>query len=229
MLHSHAAENRAEVAAVRELTGRSNIAYLDDVGLTGADVVLAHGVHLAAEETQILARTGTRVCHCPGANLKLASGIADLPGLWTAGVVVGLGADGPPCNNRLSAFHEMSLAGTIHGLRHGPTAVDPWSVLAMVTRDGAHALNLESEIGTLEPGKAADLLVLGGNHWSLLPDGDPASRVVFGGSPLQVRHVTVAGDQVVQNGVVTTVDERELVTRVREAWRATRRRMEEVA
>jgi len=229
LLQSHAAENRAEVAAVRELTGRSNIGFLDDVGLTGSDVVLAHGVHLDPEEMSILARTGTRVCHCPGANLKLASGIADLPGLWAAGVVVALGADGPPCNNRLSVFNEMSLAGSIHGLRHGPTAVDPWAVLAMATREGAQALHLASELGTLEPGKAADLVVLGGHHWSLLPDGDPASRVVYGGSALQVRHVAVAGKLLVCDGALTTVDEPELVARVREGWLATRRRMEEVA
>jgi cytosine/adenosine deaminase-related metal-dependent hydrolase len=101
LLQSHAAENREEVAAVRSATGLGNIRFLERVGLTGKDVVLAHGVHLDPEEVRLLAATATRICHCPGTNLKLGSGIADLPLLRDAGVPLALGADGAPCNNRL--------------------------------------------------------------------------------------------------------------------------------
>lgn len=227
LLQTHAAENRDEVAAVRRLSGHSNIDYLDDHGLTGEDVVLAHGIYLDDAEIRRLAETRTTICHCPGANLKLGSGIADVPGLFKAGIPVVLGADGPPCNNRLSIFYEMSLAATIHGLRRGPGVVDPWKVLGMATRDGATALHLDREIGTLEVGKAADLVVVDLEEWSGLPGGDPASRIVFGCGPQMVRHVVVAGRRVVENRTLVTAEPAEVRSRVAEAWRATRQRMEE--
>ena len=226
LLQTHAAENRDEVAAVRRISGRSNIDYLDDHGLTGEDVVLAHGIYLDAAEIRRLADTRTTICHCPGANLKLGSGIADVPGLIDAGIPVVLGADGPPCNNRLSVFYEMSLAATIHGLRHDPGVVDPWKVLAMATRDGAKALHLDRDIGTLEPGKAADLVVVDLEEWSGLPGGDPASRIVFGCNSQMVRHVVVAGHRVVENRTLVTAEPAEVRSRVAEAWRSTRQRME---
>ncbi len=228
LLHSHASENRAEVTAVRRLTGHDNITYLHQVGLTGEDVVLAHGVHLSPAEVELLAATRTRICHCPGANLKLASGIADVPGLLRAGVPVMLGADGPPCNNRLSVFHEMSLAGTIHTLRHGPRAMSPWTVLAMATREGAKALHLASEIGTLEPGKAADLVIVGTTAWAMLPGGDPASRLVHGATAADVRHVVVDGRLLVRDGrLIDELDAGGMRQRISQAWTATRSRLEE--
>jgi cytosine/adenosine deaminase-related metal-dependent hydrolase len=228
LLQSHAAENRHEVAEVRARSGRGNIEFLDDHGLLGDDVVLAHGVHLDEAEVRRLAGTRTTICHCPGANLKLGSGIADVPGLVEAGVSVVLGADGPPCNNRLSIFHEMSLAATIHGLRHGPAALDPWAVLGMATREAAEALHMGTEIGTLEEGKAGDVVVVELDEWSALPGGDPASRIVFGGGPHMVRHVVVAGQPLVVDGQLVDVDTTALRQRIGGAWGATKRRMEEM-
>jgi len=228
LLQSHAAENRNEVEEVLTLSGRGNIDFLDDHGLLGDDVILAHGVHLDETDVRRLADTRTTICHCPGANLKLGSGIADVPGLLAAGVPVVLGADGPPCNNRLSIFHEMSLAATIHSLRHGPAALDPWAVLAMATRDGAAALHLADEVGTLENGKAGDIVVVELEEWSGLPGGDPASRIVFGGSSQMVRHVVVAGQPLVVDGALVSTDTEALRQRINDAWRATKRRMEEM-
>jgi len=227
LLQSHAAENRSEVEQVLALTGRGNIDFLDDYGLLGDDVILAHGVHLDETDVRRLASTRTTICHCPGANLKLGSGIADVPGLLAAGVPVVLGADGPPCNNRLSIFYEVSLAATIHNLRHGTTALDQWAVLGMATRDGAAALHLADEVGTLENGKAGDVVVVELEEWSGLPGGDPASRIVFGGGPQMVRHVVVAGQPVVIDGTLVNTDTEALRQRIDDAWRATRRRMEE--
>jgi cytosine/adenosine deaminase-related metal-dependent hydrolase len=227
LLQSHANENEREVEQVHHTTGSSNISYLHELGLTGEDVVLAHGVHVSSEEIELLAETGTRICHCPGANLKLASGIADVPRLLEAGVLVVLGADGPPCNNRMSMFHEMSLAATLHSLRHGPRAMPAQRVLQMATRDGARALHLDHLIGTLETGKLADVVVIDMRSWSLLPDGEPASRIVYGGSARDVRHVVVAGRAVVVNGRITTAEESQISDHARAAWRATRARIEE--
>ena len=226
LLHTHASENIGEIEEVRRRFNRTNIDYLHSVGLTGPDVVLAHGVHLIDEEKRQLAETGTRICHCPGANLKLASGIADVPELLNLGVSVGLGADGAPCNNRLSIFHEMALAGTLHTLRHGPKALDAWSVLAMATREGARALHLEDTAGTLEPGKAADITVVGLDAWSLQPGGDPASRLVYGATAGDVRHVVVDGFPVVKDGAILTDSGPDIQEHAREAWLATRNRME---
>ncbi len=226
LLQTHACENRMEVEEVRRITGLDTIDYLADRGLVGPDVVLAHGVHLLPHEIKRLADTRTTICHCPGANLKLGSGVADVPGLLAAGVRVALGADGPPCNNRLSVFHEMSLAGTLPGLRQGPAALGAWAVLAMATREGAAALHLENEIGTLEAGKSADIVVLETQDWSMLPGGDPASQIVFGASAQMVRHVVVAGRPVVINGRLVTGDPEAIRLRVAEAWDSTRQRME---
>ena len=225
LLHSHASENTDEVEAVRRTTGMRNIDYLHAVGLTGSDVILAHGVHLDPTEIELLAQTGTRICHCPGANLKLGSGIADVPRLRSSGVVVGLGADGPPCNNRLSAIAEMSLAATIHGIRSGPTALGAWQALSMATREGARALHLSDSVGTLTPGKAAEVAVVSLEEWSTLPGEDPAARVVHGATARDIRHVVVDGRAVVRDHALTRVDSSELRTRIDEAWRAVRSRM----
>jgi len=225
LLQTHAAENRDETAKVRTLTGLANIAYLDSVGLTGPDVVLAHGIHLEPGDAGLLARTGTAICHCPGANLKLASGIADVPALLQAGIRVALGADGPPCNNRLSILHEMSLAGTLHNLRHGPTAIDPWAVLGMATREGARALGLGDVTGTLEAGKAADLVVIDGRDWPLLPEADPASRIVYGAGTADVRHVVVDGRIVVRERKLEAGDPDTIRAHVGEAAEAVASRM----
>ena len=109
--------------------------------------MLAHCVQVTLDEIQTLARTATSVAHCPGANLKLASGHAPLTRLLAAGVNVALGADGAPCNNTLDVFHEMRLAGTIHLPAAGAAAVPPAEVLAMATVRGARALGLSEEIG----------------------------------------------------------------------------------
>jgi cytosine/adenosine deaminase-related metal-dependent hydrolase len=225
LLQSHASENRWEVEEVRRQTGLRNVEYLHDVGLTGNDVVLAHGVHLEPEEIQILANTDTRICHCPGTNLKLASGIADVRRLMDSGVCVALGSDGAPCNNRLSAFHEMSLAGTLQSLRHGPQALSAAKVLAMATRNGAKTLHMEDHIGTLEEGKAADIAVISLDGWSLLPDGEPSSRIVYGATARDVRHVVVDGCPVVVDGHLTLAEEEEIRRRSQTAWEATQGRM----
>jgi 5-methylthioadenosine/S-adenosylhomocysteine deaminase len=205
LLHTHASENPAETRAVREKTGLGNVAALARFGIAGPDTVLAHCVHLDESEFGLLARQRTGVAHCPGANLKLASGIADLPRLLADGVRVGLGADGPPCNNRLSVFHEMALAGTLHNLARGAGAVDPWSVLEMATWRGAELLGLD-RVGRLVPEWKADVVVLGCTAWAMEPAGDPAAMVVYGGGVEAVRHVVVDGRAVVMDGALTTAD-----------------------
>ncbi len=224
-LHTHASENPRETQLVRDLTGRGNVAALADVGLSGADTVLAHAVHLDDEEFAVLARSRTGVAHCPGANLKLASGIADLPRLLREGVRVGLGADGPPCNNRLSIFHEMSLAGTLHNLRGGAAAVDAWTVLELATWRGAEAIGLGGRVGRLAPGYCADVTVLGIESWAMEPAGDPAAMIVHGAADRDVRHVFVDGRMVVHDGELATADGADIRRAARAAAASLERRL----
>lgn len=203
LVHTHAAENSQETELVRHQTGKGNVSFLADLGIGGSRAVLAHCVHLDEEEFALVGEQRTGIAHCPGANLKLASGIADLPRFLAVGARVGLGADGPPCNNRLSVFHEMALAGTLHTLRHGAGAIDPWTVLELATWRGAEAMGLE-QVGRLEPGWAADLVVLDSTPWAMEPGGDPAAAIVFGGGPEAVRHVVVNGDLVVRDRALVT-------------------------
>jgi cytosine/adenosine deaminase-related metal-dependent hydrolase len=217
LLHTHASENSEETNRVRELTGMGSVAALSHHGLGGRDVVLAHCVHLGDDEVDLLAKEGTAVAHCPGSNLKLASGIADVPRLLARGIRVGLGADGPPCNNRLSIFHEMALAGTLHNLAHGADAVDPWAVLEMATWRGAEALGWGGEVGRLVPGARADVVVLGPHSLAMEPSGDPASVIVYGCGAEAVRHVMVDGDLVVRDGRLVTADVAEIRASARTA------------
>ena len=202
MLHTHASESRDETARVRDLTGQGNVEYLAGRTLCGTDTVLAHCIHLTDEEFALLAAQGTGVAHCPAANLKLGSGIADLPRMLREGIRVGLGADGPPCNNRLSIFREMFLAGTLHSLNSGPTAVDPWEVLELATWRGAEVIGWGGELGRLAPGWRGDLVVLRSETWGMAPLADPAAAVVFGGDDSVVRHVVVDGRVVVEDGTL---------------------------
>jgi cytosine/adenosine deaminase-related metal-dependent hydrolase len=158
LVHTHASENTEEVALVAQRTGRRNVRYLDDVGISGTHVVLAHVIHVEPAERELLAVRGTTVAHCPSSNLKLASGICPVPEFRAQGIRVTLGADGAPCNDRLDAFTEMRLAVLLPKVRLGPGALSAWDVVRMATAEGAAALGLDA--GTLEPGRRADFVVL---------------------------------------------------------------------
>jgi cytosine/adenosine deaminase-related metal-dependent hydrolase len=157
-VHTHASENVDEVALVARRTGRPNVRYLDEVGISGPHVVLAHVIHVDAAERALLASRGTTVAHCPSSNLKLASGICPMPEYRAQGIRVTLGADGAPCNDRLDAFTEMRLAALLPKVRLGPAGISAWDVVRMATADGAAALALNA--GTLEPGRRADFVLL---------------------------------------------------------------------
>jgi 5-methylthioadenosine/S-adenosylhomocysteine deaminase len=215
-LHTHASENQGEIAAVREHFGMDNVAYLHSIGMTGSDTVLAHCVWVTSEEQKILRQSGTHVAHCPSSNLKLASGIARVPDLLRMGVNVCLAADGAPCNNNLDAFGEMRLAGLIHGPRNGPDAMPPLTVVEMATLRGARALGLESEIGSLEPGKKADVIVVRAKDLHHTPSPDPYSLLVFCARGSDVEHVLIDGAIRVRAGQIMGLDVPTLVARADE-------------
>jgi len=205
VMHTHAAETPLELDTVKRETGHDEIAYLDSVGISGPRAALAHCVWVDKDDIAVLARQRTNVVHCPSSNLKLGSGIAPIPEMLAAGCRVGIGADGAPCNNRLDAFSEMRLAALIQKPRLGPDALPAAQALELATLGGARALGLEADIGSIEVGKCADLIVLDLEGPHAQPDeADLISRIVYSARAADVRHVIVDGRVVVRDGDLKT-------------------------
>lgn len=215
-IHTHASENATECDVVRQRVGQDNVAYFHSLGISGPHVTLAHCVWLTAEEQRLLRETGTVVCHCPSSNLKLASGIAKIPELMDAGVRVCLGADGAPCNNNLDLFLEMRLAALLHKPRVGPLGMPPLRVLEMATLEGARALGLEAEVGSLEEGKRADVTVvdLRGLHSTPAPE-NVLGALVHSGRSTDVTHVIIDGKPVLKDRQLLTLDAAEVAANAR--------------
>jgi 5-methylthioadenosine/S-adenosylhomocysteine deaminase len=212
IVHSHASENRNECALVESETGLRNVAYLDSIGLSGRHVVLAHCVHLDAAEFETLANTRTNVAHCPSSNLKLGSGIAEITRMLDRGVSVSLGADGAACNNRLDMFTEMRSMALLQKAMHGPEVVPAKQALRIATIGGAKALALEKQIGTLEAGRHADVIVVNLDSLHSTPSShDPASALVYSAQTSDVRRVVIDGRVVMKDRELLTLDESSVV------------------
>lgn len=211
MIHTHSSENRTECAMVEAETGLRNINYLDSVGVSGRHVALAHCVHLSNEEIRVLKTTGTNVSHCPSSNLKLGSGIAPVAKLLEEGVSVSLGADGAACNNRLDMFTEMRTAALLQKALHGPEVLPAGRVLRMATIDGARALGLDAEIGSLEVGKRADVAVVRLDRLHTSPEAEIVSSLVYAAEASDVQSVLIDGRVVMQDRMLLSIDERETV------------------
>ena len=211
LVHTHASENRTEIELVERATGKRNIEYLHEVGLAAPHVVMAHCVHPNESELQILSATGTRVSHCPSSNLKLGSGIAPVTEMLARGISVSLGADGAPCNNRLDMLTEMRTAALLQKVTSGTEALPARQALRMATIEGARALGLEREIGSLETGKRADLLLLDMERLHLTPHPEVVSAIVYGAQSADVRTVLIDGRIVLHEGELTTLDERQVI------------------
>jgi 5-methylthioadenosine/S-adenosylhomocysteine deaminase len=196
----HLAETQQEVAEIKQKTGLSPASYLDRLGLLDELTVVVHAVWLDSEEQDLLAQRGVKVSHCPESNLKLAAGVAPLPELLDKGVAVGLGTDGAASNNNLDLWGEMSLTARLHKVwRQDPTLLPAAQTVALATREGAKVLGLEDRIGTLTPGKEADLIVVELNHPHLTPLFDPFSHLVYAARAADVRHVMVGGRWLLQD------------------------------
>jgi 5-methylthioadenosine/S-adenosylhomocysteine deaminase len=212
MIHTHAAENRSECEIVERETGKRNVTYLDSLGISGAHVVLAHCVHLDTEEMETLERTKTNVAHCPSSNLKLGSGLARIAEMLARKIPVSLGADGAACNNRLDMFTEMRTAALLQKLAHGPEVLPAARVLRMATIDGARALGLEKEIGSLETGKRADLIVVNLDQLHSSPQRDDVvSALVYSAGSSDVRTTIIDGRVVMRDGELLTLNESDVI------------------
>lgn len=213
--HTHSSENKSEVEEVRKRFGKENIEYFNSIGVLDDHTVLAHCIHVNDSEMKTMKKQNSRVSHCPSSNLKLGSGVANIPKYLSEGINVSLGADGAPCNNNLSVFNEMRLAALIQKPIHGPTSMDAKTVFKLATIEGAKALHLDNEIGSIEVGKKADIVLLNlekANQSVLSNDENIYSDIVYSASKENVSSVFIQGDQVVVNGKSLIYDEGEIIS-----------------
>lgn len=209
VIHTHASEHRDEIALIRSRTGRKNVDYLADTGLASKHLCLAHCVWVDEDEQALLADRDVKVLHCPGSNLKLGSGLAPVVEMRRKGISVSLGADGAACNNHLDMFEEMRLAAVLQSVRHAPGALTARDAVWMATREGARALGLEKEIGSIEAGKRADLILVDAHG------PDPYSAIVYASRGTNVRTTIVDGEVLVDDFRPTRWDHGELAASAR--------------
>jgi 5-methylthioadenosine/S-adenosylhomocysteine deaminase len=218
IVHTHASENREEIEVVRRISGgMSNLEYLADTGLATPHLCTAHCVWVSDAEQALLAERGVKVLHCPSSNLKLGSGLAPVTEMRARGISVSLGADGAACNNRLDMFEEMRLAATLQAVRVRPGALTARDALWMATREGAKALGLEAQVGSIEPGKRADLVLVDRDAPHLAPDPDPWSTLVYGARGSDVRMTMVDGEILVRDFELTREDAAGIAAEARQA------------
>ena len=219
-LHTHLSETRAEVYNHRKKTGIRPVEWLEKIGFLSDRLVAAHCVWVTLNEVRTLARHGVKVSHCPTSNMKLASGgVAPLPEMFEEGVTVSLGTDSPISNNGMDLFQEMKVAALLHKSSRWDASVAPAQrVFDLATIDGARALRVEDRLGSIEPGKAADLAVLDLHRAHATPFNreNLIRHLVYTCRGSDVRYTIVGGHVVVDGGSVTTVDESAVVDRVQE-------------
>ncbi len=214
-LHIHLAETASETRQCLETHGKRPLQYIHELGLLTPQTTLAHCVDLTDDEIALIAETGAVVAHNPESNMKLASGIADVPGMLRHGVRVSLGTDGAASNNALNMFTEMTSCALLHKV-HGmdPTSAPAQVVLDMATLGGAGALHLNS-VGALMPGMQADIIALDLDAPNLLPLHNPVSHAVYAATGAEVCMTMVAGEVLYNDGAYQKIDYPALVDEVR--------------
>jgi 5-methylthioadenosine/S-adenosylhomocysteine deaminase len=213
----HLAENQAELEETQQRYGRRPVDHLLSLGLLDKDTLCHHAVRVNEEEIELLAQSGVGISHNPESNMKLASGVAPLPKMLSAGAKVGLGTDGCASNNNLDLFQEMDKAAKLHKVHQGdPSLSSAVQIVEMATKGGAVALGMADILGSLEPGKKADLITIDLNQPHLTPMYEPCSHLVYAARGADVRDVIVDGRIVVRRGELVDIDEQEVMGKVRE-------------
>ena len=210
-LHTHLCETKDEENYTLEKVGLRPLAYMEKLGWVGDDVWYAHGIHFNTEELQLLAQTGTGVCHCPISNMKLSSGIARIPEMLEMNIPVGLGVDGSASNDGSNLLEEIRVAYLLHRLNSSDKAPSGYDILKMATMGSARLLGRDKEIGSLETGKCADLFLVKASRLELVGAMyDPKSVLGTVGLKGAVDYTIVNGEVAVENGKLARVDEEKL-------------------
>lgn len=216
-IHIHVGETQKEVNDLLESTGMRPFEYLDSLGLLGPDVLAAHAVWLSDSEIEIIKEKGVKLSHNPCSNMKLASGISPVDKLLKEGVCVSLGTDGSSSNNNLDLFEEMKFASLLQKVDSlNPEALNALETLKMATINGAKALGLEDEIGSIEVGKKADLILIDTNAVNLTPDStDLTSNIVYAANGANVDTTICNGQILMENRKVLSLDEEKILAEAR--------------
>ena len=208
----HLSENEEEVKGSLERYGANPVMHLENLGLLDSRVIADHCVMLTNEEIELLAKREVKIAHCPESNMKLASGIAPVPKLLAAGIPVGLGTDGSASNNDVDMFGEMNSAAKLHKVSNlDPTSLPAAEVLEMATMGGAGVLDAAHAIGSIEPDKKADLIVLDLNQPHLTPLYNIPSHMVYAARGADVVHSIINGKVVMKNRELKTLDEKAIL------------------
>ncbi len=219
ILNTHLSETRKEVEDALYSYGKTPLDYLESLGILDENTLLAHAVHLTDEEMELAHERGLSIVHNPSSNAKLASGTLDVPHAIEKGINVSLGTDGASSNNNLNMMEEMhvsALIQTSHNLT--PMKLSPYEILQMATVNGAKALHLEEKIGTLEEGKDADIILIRTDRANMTPLNDVYSALIYSTSSEDVDTVFSQGEILMENRVLQTLDESEIIHKVRECW-----------
>ena len=215
---THVAETAFEIEQSRSRFQCTDTELLSDIGFLGPDVLAVHCVQCAANDIGLLAKHDTRVSHNPCSNMYLASGVPPIPVMLDAGVTVGLGSDGPASSNNHSLFQAMKFAALIQkGHHRDPEIITAEKALEMATIDGARAIGLDHEIGSIEIGKKADIAIVDTDSFAIAPVHHPVSALVYSALGHEVSTVIIDGQIVMRDGVVTSVDERAVRAKSRAA------------
>ncbi|MBW2200387.1 MAG: amidohydrolase [Deltaproteobacteria bacterium] len=211
----HAAETKAEWDQIQSEHQTSPVQYLDRIGVLDENTLLVHVIWVDDNDIEIIAKRNAKVAHNPESNMKLGSGIAPVPGFLAAGIAVGLGTDGCASNNNLDLFQEMDFAAKLHKVNAlDPTVMDARTVLKMATIDGAKAIGLDKDTGSLETGKQADVIIIDTRQPHLVPMYNPISHIVYSACGSDVRDVVVAGKSILRNRKLLTIDIEEIMEKV---------------
>jgi cytosine/adenosine deaminase-related metal-dependent hydrolase len=215
-MQTHTSENPDENREVERRTGMPSLRYLERSRFLGPDVSLVHVVHISNDEFTVLAESKSHVVHCPGSNAKLGSGTARVPEMLETAINVSLASDGAACNNSLSMFQEMRLAGQLQGLRLGPGRLDARQIVRMATRGGAAAMGLGKSTGSIEKGKRADLVLLDPRMpHSSAPFSDIYTCIVYAMDARNVASTWVDGARLYDGEAVQGVDDAALLAEAR--------------
>ncbi|HDI00915.1 MAG TPA: amidohydrolase [Candidatus Bathyarchaeota archaeon] len=214
-IHIHLAETEGEVQEAMAKHGKTPVELLDELGLLGPDTLAAHCVHLTDHDMAILARRGVKVAHCPISNAKLGAGVAKVPEMLKLGITVGLGTDGPASNNSLDMLETVKFACLLQkAARHDPTVLRAEQALEMATLGGARALGIDGLVGSLQPGKEADFIVIDLKGPRTTPLHDPYAALAYSACSSAIEAVFVKGEPIVLNGQPTKVDVDDVIEKV---------------
>jgi len=214
-LQIHLSETREEVGEIKQKSSLRPVFYLDELGLLNRHLIAAHAIYLNEEEIDLLAEKKVKIAHCPESNMKLGSGVAPIAQMLEKGIAVSIGTDGCASNNNLDLFAEMDTTAKLAKVANlDPAIIDARTVLAMATIGGARAIGLENRIGTIEPGKKADIIIVDAHSPHMTPMYNPYSQLVYSATGGDVRDVIINGNIVYRDRRFTNLDSAEIMDEV---------------